>query len=248
MRLKFPLEIISIHAPREGGDRAHAQRGTAQTRFQSTPPARGATPSWEAETATWEFQSTPPARGATWTTILTTKCQQISIHAPREGGDLLDPHLIHLRSYFNPRPPRGGRLPSASDTQTDGTFQSTPPARGATISKADYSKKYAISIHAPREGGDKAGKLAGRMNRNFNPRPPRGGRPAMRLLAKYLDTFQSTPPARGATPPVPPPLPAALDFNPRPPRGGRRPDGFTGFRINRNFNPRPPRGGRRPRS
>ena len=146
---------------------------------------------------------------------------------------------------FNPRPPRGGRLPSASDTQTDGTFQSTPPARGATISKADYSKKYAISIHAPREGGDKAGKLAGRMNRNFNPRPPRGGRPAMRLLAKYLDTFQSTPPARGATPPVPPPLPAALDFNPRPPRGGRRPDGFTGFRINRNFNPRPPRGGRR---
>ena len=177
MRLKFPLEIISIHAPREGGDRAHAQRGTAQTRFQSTPPARGATPSWEAETATWEFQSTPPARGATWTTILTTKCQQISIHAPREGGDLLDPHLIHLRSYFNPRPPRGGR-------------------------------------------------------------------PAMRLLAKYLDTFQSTPPARGATPPVPPPLPAALDFNPRPPRGGRQ--HFKSPLISSffHFNPRPPRGGR----
>ena len=146
---------------------------------------------------------------------------------------------------FNPRPPRGGRLRTADGVSPPVGFQSTPPARGATISKADYSKKYAISIHAPREGGDKAGKLAGRMNRNFNPRPPRGGRPAMRLLAKYLDTFQSTPPARGATPPVPPPLPAALDFNPRPPRGGRRPDGFTGFRINRNFNPRPPRGGRR---
>ena len=33
------------------------------------------------------FQSTPPARGATATNQQNTHSQQISIHAPREGGD-----------------------------------------------------------------------------------------------------------------------------------------------------------------
>ena len=33
------------------------------------------------------FQSTPPARGATWCYILHDKDLNISIHAPREGGD-----------------------------------------------------------------------------------------------------------------------------------------------------------------
>ena len=35
----------------------------------------------------------------------------ISIHAPREGGDGLLMVINHLREHFNPRPPRGGRLP-----------------------------------------------------------------------------------------------------------------------------------------
>ena len=33
-------------------------------------------------------------------------------------------------------------------------FQSTPPARGATPAPFDYQAMMAISIHAPREGGD----------------------------------------------------------------------------------------------
>ena len=33
-----------------------------------------------------------------------------------------------------------------------------------------------ISIHAPREGGDCAGKLVVADRKDFNPRPPRGGR------------------------------------------------------------------------
>ena len=36
--------LISIHAPREGGDRDTLERLTAYRQFQSTPPARGATP------------------------------------------------------------------------------------------------------------------------------------------------------------------------------------------------------------
>ena len=32
----------------------------------------------------------------------------ISIHAPREGGDAVQPQLERLQPDFNPRPPRGG--------------------------------------------------------------------------------------------------------------------------------------------
>ena len=56
-------------------------------------------------------------------------------------------------------------------------FQSTPPARGATIVQGETIGHVFISIHAPREGGDDRTSAAG-----F-----RGCR------------FQSTPPARGAT-------------------------------------------------
>ena len=34
----------------------------------------------------------------------------ISIHAPREGGDISAAQLAAVKPDFNPRPPRGGRL------------------------------------------------------------------------------------------------------------------------------------------
>mgnify|MGYP000785748402 CR=1 FL=1 len=36
-------------------------------------------------------------------------------------------------------------------------FQSTPPARGATQRDDQHGRHHAISIHAPREGGDLVG-------------------------------------------------------------------------------------------
>ena len=36
-----------------------------------------------------------------------------------------------------------------------------------------------ISIHAPREGGDVGGAGGADQLRDFNPRPPRGGRPGL---------------------------------------------------------------------
>ena len=56
--------------------------------FQSTPPARGATPGCRPiSSTTAPFQSTPPARGATPYSAVRTSYMPISIHAPREGGD-----------------------------------------------------------------------------------------------------------------------------------------------------------------
>ena len=56
----------------------------------------------------------------------------ISIHAPREGGDRRQSGLSGVGSHFNPRPPRGGRLQLSPDGTAIRLFQSTPPARGAT--------------------------------------------------------------------------------------------------------------------
>ena len=61
---------ISIHAPREGGDNHSYYIAGVNSPFQSTPPARGATVNARrAHPPKSPFQSTPPARGATLITI-----------------------------------------------------------------------------------------------------------------------------------------------------------------------------------
>ena len=79
--------MISIHAPREGGDYRIGTLNNVVLVFQSTPPARGATIRKMLNNLVKVFQSTPPARGATKSF----------------------PEISAQRDYFNPRPPRGGR-------------------------------------------------------------------------------------------------------------------------------------------
>ena len=124
--------------------------------FQSTLPARGATPDSPIVPVAGVFQSTLPARGATDCLAMRIRPRGISIHAPREGSDR-------------------GQIPRRKPAQF-------------------------ISIHAPREGSDKWTRTHSQTRRNFNPRSPRGERP--RARCKFLERagFQSTLPARGATP------------------------------------------------
>ena len=218
---------------------------SALSPFQSTPPVRGATSEKFEGYLAAAFQSTPPVRGATIQICSECGEEHISIHAPRAGGDknlawkdsvgtVISIHApraggdcsaqtVHTAyPYFNPRPPCGGRrrrnLLSAPEYQ----FQSTPPVRGATAKACAGILRRAISIHAPRAGGDGS----------------------LRSVSAMSPVFQSTPPVRGATPctghmPV-----WLLHFNPRPPCGGRRPVPIFGLPY-QNFNPRPPCGGRR---
>ena len=147
---------ISIHAPREGCDPGSLERLTAPE-FQSTHPARGATP------------LRPPAPPPTWISIHApregcdevrkreSRARRISIHAPREGCDgnagrrpgfaclyfnprtprgVRPPNLQHSfpgLGYFNPRTPRGVRQGYNASAFLGWAFQSTHPARGATI-------------------------------------------------------------------------------------------------------------------
>ena len=58
----------------------------------------------------------------------------ISIHAPRTGSDSLAIIASQVASNFNPRSPHGERLYVGSHSAAYSAFQSTLPARGATLS------------------------------------------------------------------------------------------------------------------
>ena len=123
----------------------------------------------------------------------------ISIHAPREGGDVVVSPISCAYGDFNPRPLRGGATTLAMWTgQYTTNFNPRPPRGGATSLGAKKYVTVYISIHAPREGG--------RREMTF--------KQAATLL------FQSTPPARGGDVGGAGGADQLRDFNPRPPRGG----------------------------
>ena len=59
-----------------------------------------------------------------------------------------------IHRNFNPRPPHGERPLSKPIIIPCSTFQSTPPAWGATTLKSRIRGNHTISIHAPRMGSD----------------------------------------------------------------------------------------------
>ena len=191
--------IISIHAPREGGD-GNLVCNFGQLGYFNPRPPRGGRHKAKRRSRTppARFQSTPPARGATTITGYYVWYTYISIHAPREGGDSFLFCFIFLCFDFNPRPPRGGRRSTEQRTQEKLYFNPRPPRGGRLIET--------IIINTD---GD------------FNPRPPRGGRLLAKWYKKKEQLFQSTPPARGATTVITISILLICHFNPRPPRGGR---------------------------
>ena len=171
-------------------------------------------------------------------------CCTISIHAPREGGDAHPhTHQVMTKTISIHAPREGGDRLSTRRSKGLKLFQSTPPARGATDICGNTATKKPISIHAPREGGDEIGTytetcprpfqstppargatfcfaLVIRLIKDFNPRPPRGGRPCARVVNGFpISGFQSTPPARGATS-VPKQKPTIALFQSTPPARG----------------------------
>ena len=146
------------------------------------------------------FLSTPSARRATITGTAEKPAPYISIHALREEGD--------FRDWLTITKERG--------------FLSTPSARRATGELLHSAGRHVISIHALREEGDANGNTIydgvevflstpsarratacvadyRRTAKNFYPRPPRGGRPGLKVPTSYIYKFLSTPSARRAT-------------------------------------------------
>ena len=144
--------------------------------FQSTLPARGATQSAPKISPRCPFQSTLPARGATGghrdgaaarphfnprsphgerhAAARALDRRAISIHAPRTGSDGAVYTPLCERVQFQSTLPARGATMSFWLVPMMLIFQSTLPARGATLFCALRRAHIVISIHAPRTGSD----------------------------------------------------------------------------------------------
>ena len=169
------------------------------------------------------FLSTPSARRAT-AQYRQLQCSIfISIHALREEGDKPPHTTLPSAGHFYPRPPRGGR-----------------PGGAVCLDKTAF-----ISIHALREEGDFGCKallecarrflstpsarratqtvsIVRHANKNFYPRPPRGGRPTQ--IAAVAEAYPISIHAlreEGDDKNILI-VRTKSNFYPRPPRGGRR--------------------------
>ena len=212
---------ISIHALREEGDRTRAAIRCAVAYFYPRPPRGGRLERVKGE---------EPVFG-------------ISIHALREEGDSKKWGIQDQGADFYPRPPRGGRHAARAEYIARMEFLSTPSARRATSVITLVLPHITISIHALREEGDRRRGQLHNHQRNFYPRPPRGGRRQSHKSKTVRPVFLSTPSARRAT------LGLHLCFN-----GIRisihalREEGdnadLIGGKGQGDFYPRPPRGGR----
>ena len=151
----------------------------AQPSFQSTLPARGATSAAQIYTSfASRFQSTLPARGAT---------------ACHTSG-------LPLLRHFNPRSPHGERLADSLSEMAQSLISIHAPRTGSDHGVEVAFQQGGISIHAPRTGSDHITSSIANRPRNFNPRSPHGERHKFPGALLADAEFQSTLPARGATP------------------------------------------------
>ena len=152
------------------------------------------------------FQSTPSVGRATLVLSISSFCFRISIHALRGEGDLaikvvrkfgikisihalrgegdanaLNVSIPWLIFQSTPSVGRATILRAITDEPSE-SFQSTPSVGRATKINSTCIAEIIISIHALRGEGDFIARTAARKWKNFNPRPPWGGRRPQALV------------------------------------------------------------------
>ena len=158
------------------------------------------------------FQSTPPVWGRPAAPSF-RPLPQIYFNLRPPCGGRHDIHTtIALLLRFQSTPPWGATSGAQSSSaaqqisihatihyRSSGGYFNPRPHVGATPAQGRSGLGLAISIHAPHAGGDTLNITNRVQNRDFNPRPPCGGRLLHALAVQGIETFQSTPPMRGAT-------------------------------------------------
>ena len=147
---------ISIHAPREGCDCNNRSLWLPSRNFNPRTPRGVRLQVWSKDRPVGTFQSTHPARGATGLIGLRFPAASAfqSTH-PARGATC----SLSVRSSnginFNPRTPRGVRLPQTKPfVKTPSNFNPRTPRGVRQIRLIELSGFLEISIHAPREGCD----------------------------------------------------------------------------------------------
>ena len=116
----------------------------------------------------------------------------ISIHVLRVEDDLLLLSIWWTCVHFNPRPPCGGRRKEPDFQYFQHGFQSTSSVWRTTAHTQTIRRSFRISIHVLRVEDDRLRSSWRSADRNFNPRPPCGGRRSTACRDRGFDKFQST--------------------------------------------------------
>ena len=145
--------MISIHAPREGGDDKERGVYVIGAIFQSTPPARGATCGAGRCGESAGISIHAPREGGDPHCKRQLGLVVISIHAPREGGDVKVLATVVSFIAFQSTPPARGATPRiARIALRYRLFQSTPPARGATAVGGNWMEAWTFQSTPPARG------------------------------------------------------------------------------------------------
>ena len=184
-----------------GGDKKIPEDWANLLIFQSTPPVWGATERQSASAYDMDISIHAPRVGGDdylkrgWNVYST-----ISIHAPRVGGDIEKLGIL-ADFYISIHAPRvGGDLFELHEHQNKTDFNPRPPCGGRRQMYLDKPIHSTISIHAPRVGGDIG--TASRLNLFliFQSTPPVWGATGIMIVwSTNIVVFQSTPPVWGAT-------------------------------------------------
>ena len=147
-------------------------------KFQSTPSVGRATLIVAVLlTFLFIFQSTPSVGRATRKPSRIGNQSFISIHALRGEGDIQAPTAKIAIPIFQSTPSVGRATFIVIVRKCLLLFQSTPSVGRATKTLISDPSRLSISIHALRgEGDPNRYKFETNDNKNFNPRPPWGGR------------------------------------------------------------------------
>ena len=150
-------EAISIHAPRTGSDKTFTRWGCFWRTFQSTLPARGATPVLSAgRSLAANFNPRSPHGERLSGRGLARLAGLFQSTLPARGATFIVGFAVNRAEFQSTLPARGAtRLPRGCFCRHR-LFQSTLPARGATGQHVLRKRRHPISIHAPRTGSARA--------------------------------------------------------------------------------------------
>ena len=201
-----------------------------QISFQPTPPPGGDGGGAKPKRGRSRVSIHAPAWGATPKSPRSRTQSSCFNPRPRVGGDENVPLGRRERMRFQSTPPRGGRRRLRSQPSPASRFNPRPRVGGDSSSLWSSKSGGKRFNPRPRVGGDKGyfikrgdvvlfqstpprgGRLGSprilwRLYRRFNPRPPRGGRPARRMPSSPTTRFNPRPPRGGRHEPI---LPAAV--------------------------------------
>ena len=169
--------------------------------FNPRPP-RGGRPGWTFTPApARSFNPRPPRGGRLGLTHGLVPPLIVSIHAPRAEGDLgVVAGDLQLLSFQSTPPARRATMPMCVQGTSCSRFNPRPPRGGRHRNPHRSDPARGVSIHAPRAEGD-----------------PR----EMDVVGAVLVSIHA-PRAEGDSPSTPGGRSPPAGFNPRPPRGGRR--------------------------